>query len=321
MKCIKCESPSFTKLLTSNTPLCRKHYIEHIEKKVRYAIKKHKMFSYDDKIAVAYSGGKDSTVLLHVLYKIEQNYPKSELFAIIVDEGISGYRDQALRIALKNVKQLGIPYKIVSFKNLFTYTLDEIVLEVKQTPKKLTACTYCGVFRRRAIDIGAKSLGATKVATGHNLDDEVQTFLLNLIRGDVKRIGRLSPAYSGMDVFIPRVKPLRYVSEREIVLYALAKNLEFHSDPCPYSSSSTRNEVREFINKTEIRIPSVRENLLAAFDIISPLLRKNSSDVTIKRCKKCGAPTSSDLCQVCKLLETIPKMRNFNIVKKMTSSK
>ena len=320
MKCIKCDSPAFTKLLTSNTPLCRKHYIEYIEKKVRHAIKKHKMFSFNDKIAVAYSGGKDSTTLLHILYKIEQHYPKSELFAVIVDEGISGYRDHAVKVALKNVKHLDIPYKVISFKDLFKITLDEIVSEVSQAPKKFSACTYCGVFRRRAIDIGAKSFGATKVATGHNLDDEVQTFLLNLIRGDIKRIGRLSSSYAGLDVFIPRVKPLRYVSEREVVLYALAKNLEFHSEPCPYSSSSTRNEVREFINKTGLKIPSIRENLLVAFDTISPLLKKNASEIPIGRCKKCGAPTSGDLCQVCKLLETIPKVRNFNIPNKTNTS-
>ena len=309
MKCMKCNAPAFTRLLTSNTPLCKKHYIEYIEKKVRYAIKKHKMFTYKDKIAVAYSGGKDSTVLLHILYKIEQQYPDSELFAVIVDEGISGYRNYALKVALSNVRQLKIPYEVVSFKDLFNYTLDEIVLEAGKSIKSFSACTYCGVFRRRAIDIGAKKLGATKVATGHNLDDEVQTFLLNLVRGDIKRIGRLSPSYNGLDVFIPRVKPLRYVSEREIVLYAVARNLMFHSDPCPYASSSTRNEVRNFINRTEIRIPSVRENLLVAFDTFSSLLKENAANVAIKKCKKCGAPTSGDICQVCKLLDSIPNIK------------
>ena len=120
------------------------------------------MFEMDDRIAVAVSGGKDSVSLLHILSRIEVDFPKTTLKAVTVDEGIKGYRDEAIKTARKNCNQLGIEHLTVSFKELFGYTMDEIVQKTRT--KKLTPCAYCGVLRRRALNVAARQVSANKIA-------------------------------------------------------------------------------------------------------------------------------------------------------------
>jgi cytoplasmic tRNA 2-thiolation protein 1 len=105
------------------------------------------------------------------------------LWLLSVDEGIAGYRDDSLDTVKRNETQYGVPLKIVSYKDLYGWTMDEIV---KQIGTK-SNCTFCGVFRRQALDRGAHMLEADKVATGHNADDIAETVILNIIRGDVPR--------------------------------------------------------------------------------------------------------------------------------------
>ena len=81
------------------------------------------MLKFDDHLAVAVSGGKDSLSLLHILAKLKRFRPKTSLTAVTVDEGISGYRDEALEIAAENCRQLEIPHHVVSFKELYGFTL------------------------------------------------------------------------------------------------------------------------------------------------------------------------------------------------------
>jgi tRNA(Ile)-lysidine synthase TilS/MesJ len=175
----------------SGERLCEKCFAESIEAKVRGTIAKYQMFSFDDRIAVAVSGGKDSISLLHILAKTERAHPQASLVAVTVDEGIKGYRDEALAIAAANCKTLGIEHHVVSFKELYGFTLDEIVTRVRvKGGRTVTSCAYCGVLRRRALNVAARDVGADKVATAHTLDDEVQTSLMNIFRGDILRLAK-----------------------------------------------------------------------------------------------------------------------------------
>ncbi|MEM2673838.1 MAG: ATP-binding protein, partial [Candidatus Bathyarchaeia archaeon] len=122
----------------SGEMLCAKCFIESIEDKVRATIAKHKMLEFNDRIAVAVSGGKDSLSLLHMLVKIERDFPRATLYAITVDEGIKGYRDEAIEIASENCRKLGVEHFTISFKELCGYTLDEIVGRIKRAESKLT---------------------------------------------------------------------------------------------------------------------------------------------------------------------------------------
>ena len=262
------------------------------------------MFEPDDKVAVAVSGGKDSLSLLHIMAKIEKDFPKATLSAVIVDEGIKGYRDEAMRIAIKNCERLGVDYLTVSFKELYGYTLDEIVKRTKDA--KLTPCSYCGVLRRRAINVGARSAGVDKVATAHNLDDETQTALLNIIHGDPLRILRvkpvLTPVQSGL---IQRVKPLCEVPEREIALYAYVKQIEFQSVPCPYAGSALRNDVRNILNRLEEKHPGMKYTIYRSMEKIRTVLEETGLKAELRRCEICGEPTVREVCQTCQILQEL----------------
>jgi len=285
----------------SGERLCRKCFSESIENKVRATISKYAMFKYDDRIAVAVSGGKDSINLLHILSKIEKEFPKASICAITVDEGIRGYRDEAIRIAAENCEMLGIDQTVVSFKEVFGYTLDEIVKKTKN--KDLTPCAYCGVLRRRALNIAAKKAGADKIATAHTLDDEIQTFLLNLFHGDPLRIARSGPKFNSENPQLtPRVKPFCEVLERESVLYAYVKDIKFQELPCPYASEALRNDMRIYLNRLEEKHPGIKYTFYRSIEKIREAMASRIEKAQLQSCRICGEPTTSEICQVCKML-------------------
>jgi len=260
------------------------------------------MFEPTDRIAVAVSGGKDSIALLHILNKIEERFPKAELLAITVDEGISRYRDEAITIAHENCIELRIEHHIVSFQELYGYTLDDIARISEMRDTSLTECTYCGILRRKALNIAARRLGADKLATAHTLDDEIQSFLLNILHGDASRIGAMGPVLKGGEKLAPRVKPYWEVPERESALYAYIHGMRFQTIRCPYRESSMRSSVRRFLNKLEAEHPGIKHMIRSSFERVATALRKQDSARTFKECKICGEPSSEDLCKSCKIL-------------------
>ena len=128
-----------------------------------------------------------TTRCLHMVMRRSQNGSLYSygltLWLLSVDEGIAGYRDDSLETVKRNEQQYGMPLKIVSYKDLYGWTMDEIVKQIG----KRGNCTFCGVFRRQALDRGAHMLQADKVATGHNADDIAETVILNIMRGDLAR--------------------------------------------------------------------------------------------------------------------------------------
>ena len=291
----------------SGEKLCRKCFVKSIEEKVRATIAKYKMLEFNDRIAVAVSGGKDSVSLLHVLAKIERGYPKTSLMAITVDEGIRGYRDEALKIAAENCKKLGIEHHMVSFKELYGYRLDEIVKSLKQKGDSgLTPCAYCGVLRRRALNIAARSLKADKLATAHTLDDETQTILLNIFHGDVLRITREKPVTNeAHPKLVQKVKPFCEIPEKETALYAYIRKTKFQSMPCPYASGALRNDVRLMLNRMEEKHAGIKFTIFKSIERIRPALEDIASKEGLRECSKCGEPTTEKICRTCQMLRQV----------------
>ena len=257
------------------------------------AIHRYGMIEDGDRIAVGLSGGKDSLTLLRLLHMIEEEQPNSELVAVCIDEGIEGYRDEALRIAERSCRELGVEMRVLSFNELFGETMDEIAAK----DRELGACSYCGVLRRRALNEAAVSVGADRLATGHNLDDMAQTVLLNILRGDVSRLEGFDPGGRELAGYVRRVKPLCEVPERETALYAYLNGLEFQSVPCPYAGEAMRGDARRFLNQMEVRRPGTK------FIVYQTGLKLASRDVVKVAgvCPVCGAPSQGGLCRVCEL--------------------
>jgi uncharacterized protein (TIGR00269 family) len=291
----------------SGEKLCKKCFAKSVEEKVRTTIAKYKMLEFDDRIAVAVSGGKDSVSLLHILAKMERGYPQTSLVAITVDEGIKGYRDEALKIAAANCQKLGIRHHVVSFKKLYGYRLDEIVKSLKQKgDSDLTPCAYCGVLRRKALNITARSLKADKLATAHTLDDETQTILLNIFHGDVLRIAREKPVTDeAHPKLVQKVKPFCEIPEKETALYAYVKKIKFQSTPCPYASEALRNDVRLMLNRMEEKHAGIKFTIFKSIERIRPALEDVASKEGLRECSECGEPTSEKICKTCQMLKQV----------------
>ena len=285
--------------------LCKRCFTQSIEEKTRATIAKYQMFRFDDNIAVAVSGGKDSVSLLHVLARIELRHPKARLVAVTVDEGIRGYRDEALKIAAENCENLDVEHCVVSFKELFGYTFDQMVRRLKgKDDVKLTPCAYCGVLRRKALNTAARKIGADKLATAHTLDDETQTILLNILHGDVLRIAKEKPVTDEVHPkLVPRIKPFCEIPERETALYAYVKGIRFQSTPCPYASEALRNDARMMLNRMEEKHPGMKFTIFKSIEKIRPAIEETAKKEGLGECIECGEPTTDKICRTCQLLK------------------
>jgi uncharacterized protein (TIGR00269 family) len=259
-----------------------------------------RLVSPGERVAVAVSGGKDSVVCMHLLaeYCARRN---CELVAVTVDEGIRGYREESIPFARENAELLGVEHFVVSFRRAFGATLDKMVRLSKRKVKKLNPCTYCGVMRRSLLNQAARELGADKLATAHNLDDEVQAIMLNYVRSDFARLYRLGPSYQPREGFVPRIKPLRGIPEKEVALYALLRGIRVHLGVCPYAAG-IHTEIRDFLNRLEANHPNSKFMILRMFDRMRPHLAKAVPEFRVGSCEVCGEPTSTSTCKSCELL-------------------
>lgn len=289
------------------THLCKLCFIKSIESKVKRTIRKHRMLDKGDKIAVALSGGKDSSSVLYILNNIVKPRKDMEIFAVLVDEGSGEYRKSTLENAKKFCEKIGIKYHVYSFEKEFGKTMKQKVKEIKNSQIK-EPCTYCAVGRRYIINKAARELGATKIAMGHNLDDEVQAALMNYIRGDMSRAARMAPVtdYSIRkkhgELFIPRIKPLREIPENETALYAQLKSFDIHEGKCEFAGG-VRFDTKKFINYMENKYSGIRFSILETFDKLNPYMRELASkeESSLKKCKICGEPGASNICKTCEL--------------------
>ena len=277
----------------------KEEFNEMIFTRITDLINEYELIKEGEKIAVALSGGKDSVLTLHAL----KNYRDIcgfdfELVAISVDEGIEGYRQHGIDAALNNAKLLDIPLIQKSFKDEEGFALDDIYHEFK------SACIPCGVFRRNILNKTAYEIGAAKIATGHNLDDEIQSFLMSFARGDTIKFSKFGPE---LDVIhpklVPRIKPLWNTPEKEVGMWAVLNDIDIHLDECPYSHLSLRAKIKEFLNVSEDKYPGVKNNVMESFQKI--LTFENDISTSLNECEVCGEPTSSRVCKACELKDLI----------------
>lgn len=177
--------------------LCAHCFCSAFEDDVHRTIVETRLFKPGERVAIAASGGKDSTVLAHVLTTLNQRHGYGLDFLLLsIDEGITGYRDDSLETVRTNKLTYGIPLVVVSYKDLYGWSMDDVV----RVTGLRNNCTFCGVFRRQALDRGAVFAGADKIVTGHNADDIAETVLMNLLRGDIARLGRCAAISTGKPI-------------------------------------------------------------------------------------------------------------------------
>ncbi|KAB8337000.1 hypothetical protein FH972_021305 [Carpinus fangiana] len=248
--CQRCQIARAVILRPKNhAKLCKTCFLSAFEAEIHTTITSNALFSRGERVAIGASGGKDSTVLASVLKTLNERYDYGlELILLSIDEGITGYRDDSLETVKRNAAQYDMKLEIVGYKELYGWTMDEVVGQVG----KKGNCTYCGVFRRQALDRGAERLGVRHVVTGHNADDVAETVMMNLLRADLPRLSRAtSIVTASASSPIKRSKPLKYAYEKEIVLYAHHKKLDYFSTECIYSPEAFRGSARALIKNLE----------------------------------------------------------------------
>lgn len=302
--CSSCNnSKAFILRPKTRKPICKSCFFTAFETEIHYTIVSNNLFSPGDRVVLGASGGKDSTVLIHVMSELNSRYNYGlDLQLLSIDEGIIGYRDDSLETVKRNESVYKLPLTILSYKDLYGWTMDQIVKQIGLTNN----CTFCGVFRRQALDRGASILKARKIVTGHNADDIAETVLMNVLRGDFFRLGKCVDIVSGKDdEAIIRCKPFKYTYEKEIVLYAYHKKLDYFSTECKYAPNAYRGYVRELIKDLEVIRPSSVIDIIHSGEQV--LLNVQAKIPEKRKCIRCGFIASNSLCKACILLESLNK--------------
>lgn len=285
--------------------LCKECFYSIFEEEIHETIVKCRLFEPGDHIAIGASGGKDSTVLAYIMKLLNDRHNYGlKLTLLSIDEGITGYRDDSLKTVERNKMQYGLPLKIISYEELYGWTMDRIVKAVGMKNN----CTVCGVFRRQALDRGATLLSCNKLVTGHNADDVAETVLMNLLRGDINRIERSMDITTGNstnqnELTMPRAKPFKYTYEKEIVLYAHFKKLDYFCTECIYAPNSYRGHAREFLKDLESIRPSAIIDIIRSGDSMQLGVKAKDKLPDQLICSRCGYMSSQEVCKACKILD------------------
>ncbi|KAF8631989.1 hypothetical protein AX17_004934 [Amanita inopinata Kibby_2008] len=303
--CVLCQNAkAMLRRPKTGQQICRECFFYVFETEVHNTITETKLFKPGDRVAIGASGGKDSTVLAYVMKTLNERYNYAlQLVLLSIDEGITGYRDDSLETVKRNQQQYNMPLKILSYDELYGWTMDAIVAQIG----KKNNCTFCGVFRRQALDRGAAMLNVDHIVTGHNADDIAETVLMNIMRGDIARLGRCTSICTQGEDTIKRSKPFKYAYEKEIVMYAYFKKLDYFSTECIYSPDAYRGHARAFLKYLEAARPSAIIDIIhsgEAFDVKEEIKATQKSQTV---CKRCGYMSSNELCKACTLLEGLER--------------
>lgn len=291
MKCTRCKIPAVVDLPSHHAAFCRDCYLIFARRLVERAIHEHEMFTSDDRILIAISGGKDSLALSWQLQELGYNISGLHI-DLGIPESSAIARDYTERFCAKQNIELHV---------IETAALGLAMPEVKRRMKR-PICSVCGQTKRYLFNKFALENGFTVLATGHNLDDETSRLLANVMRWDTAYLsdqGPLMPAEKG---FAKKVKPLFRLTEFETANLCFLAGIDYGYAPCPYSSKASFPVYKKLLADLEDIQPGRKINF---YDQFLRCGRQGFSGRTdedsVQPCTLCGYPTSSGECGVCRL--------------------
>lgn len=278
--------------------LCESCFIKFVERKVARTVNEYHMIEKNDKILIAISGGKDSAALLHITKRV---IPEVEVVCLHIDLGIAGFSEECRKKAEELAKFENVELKIVDLESLLGYRLDELAL------RRRKICSLCGLVRRYILNYYGLAYGATKIATGHNLDDAVAILWDFYVKGDLLEALKFQPITKLIHPkAIPRIKPLIELTDFELKVYVDIKALPYTSIQCSLGRDSKLNKRKKLIETIETMYPAFKHTFFKSHvKRVSPSLSNLLASTTInwRSCLKCGMPSKEELCSMCRLKE------------------
>jgi uncharacterized protein (TIGR00269 family) len=303
--CAVCRAPAVLEERRHRSAWCATHLVDHVHNQVRKAIDHppsgapgERMCSYDQRLLVAVSGGKDSLALWDALVTL--GYQVDGLY---VGLGIGGYSARSQVICETFAAERGLTLHVVDLAETYGYT----------TPSGAgasgrTTCGVCGLSKRYAFNRVAVDHGYDVVVTGHNLDDEAATLLGNVLRWQDGFLARQRPVLPATGANqVRKIKPLYRLSERETAAYCVVRGIDYVVEECPLVEGNTGQELKEAFDLLEHASPGLKAQFLFGFYERQDRLvdERIEEAVAVTDCGRCGMPTTGEVCAFCRQQERI----------------
>ncbi|GEM_PF-13122 len=287
LRCHACGADAIIEVARHRAAYCAEHFVDHVRNQVRSAIDRHGMLSYDDRILVAVSGGKDSLALWDVL--LDMGYHVDGLYLGL---GIGGYSNRSEEIVRRFAEARGVHLHTVDLASEYGYDIPDAT-----RLRNRTACGVCGLSKRYVFNRVALDGGYDAMATGHNLDDEAATLLGNVLHWKESMLARQSPALPAEGGLAKKVKPLYRLGEREMAAYCVIRGLDYVVEECPLVGGNTVLRYKEALNGLEEHAPGTKAAFL--FGYLDRVRDERFGDADegggegMRACTSCGMPTAT----------------------------
>lgn len=297
MKCTRCHARATINLPSHNSAFCRTCFLLYFCRQVERTIAREKMFTRDERVLVAVSGGKDSLALWDVL--ISQGYQTEGLY---LDLGIGEYSSLSRQKAERFAHLHHVPLRIVSLAE------EAVSVPFAAQFTQRAPCAACGKMKRYFFDRYAREGGFAVLATGHNLDDEAARLLGNVLHWQMEYLAREKPVlHPTHPQFVRKVRPLYRMSELETAAYAFLRGIDYVMDECPNSHGASQLFYKEILNRIEARMPGTKLTFVQEFlrSAQSRFVAPNGSPP--QECESCGMPAFAPLCSFCRLMGEVER--------------
>ncbi len=301
--CNRCHVRKATlRLGYARTSLCDECFAKFVERKVERTLREYDMIERGDKLLVALSGGKDSSALLHIIKSL---VPDVKLTCLHIDLGVAGFSEKCRPKAEELASQEGVELEVVELRDFLGYSVSELASRYRK------ACSPCGLARRYILNYCGSLLGATKIATGHNLDDVLAVLWDLYVLGDLLEAAKLQPVTRYVHPkALPRIKPLIELTDFELKAYVDIKALPYSPAQCPLGRESKLNRRKKLIDVIESMRPSFKHTFLKTHvkrisPLLGPLLASRAA--SWRSCARCGMPSKGEVCGMCRLKEHLKR--------------